>query len=462
MSRTLMLIGLAAGVTALAAGATVIQNLDAPPADAGYEWNAATPWPDRIILTWSQDPATTQSVTWRTDTTVTRPLAEVALATSAPGFVHLASQVQAETETLDARDVDMANVKVNYHSATFTGLIPDTLYAYRVGDGERWTEWFQFRTASAQPEPFAFLYFGDAQNDILSLWSRGIRQAYAQAPDARFIVHAGDLVNRAHADREWGEWFRAGGHIHAMVPSLPAPGNHEYRGLTEQDEEAGGEQLAVFWQPQYTLPLNGAAGLDPETTYFIDYQGVRVVVLNSDQDKQAQAAWLEKVLSDNPQKWTITTHHHPIFSSASDRDNAELRAAWKPIYDRHGVDLVLQGHDHTYARGRTRNVSDGVNLRDDETGVVYVVSVGGRKQYQFKPTRWDNYEAELDRRAENTQLFQVIRVAGDTLIFQAYTATGQLYDAFDLVKQDGRPNRFIDRTPATMTFSHTNTPAYRW
>lgn len=247
------------------------------------------------------------------------------------------------------------------------------------------------------------------------------------------------------------------------MPSLPAPGNHEYRALTEADDEAGGEHLSVFWQPQFTLPANGASQLDPETTYYVDYQDVRIVVLNSDQDKAAQAAWLDGVLADNPQKWTITTHHHPIFSSASDRDNAELRAAWKPLYDRHGVDLVLQGHDHTYARGRTQNSSNGVNVRDDESGTVYVVSVGGRKQYEFKPTRWDGYAADLDRRAENTQLYQVIRVAGDTLSFRAFTATGQLYDAFRLIKQDGRPNRFDDLAPdGAVTFTHANTPPYRW
>lgn len=463
MRKMGLLIGLAA--VALAAGALVMQTgaRTLPESEPGYEWNVARPYPDRIILTWSGDPATTQSVTWRTDTTVARAAAEIALATAAPGFVYDATRVDAKTETLDALAVDMAGIKVNYHSVTFSDLIPDTLYAYRVGDGERWSEWFHFRTASADPEPFAFLYVGDAQNDILSLWSRNVRQAYATAPDVRFIVHAGDLVNRAHADREWGEWFRAGGPIHAMVPSIPAPGNHEYRGYTEEEEEQDIERLSVFWRAQFTLPEHGAQTVDPETNYYVDYQGVRIVVLNSDQERDDQAAWLEQVLSTNPNRWTIATHHRPIFSSASDRDNPELRAAWKPIYDRYGMDLVLQGHDHTYARGRTENVADGVNLRDGETGTVYVVSVSGRKQYDFKPTRWNDYEARLDRRAENTQLFQIIRVAGDTLRFQAYTATGQLYDAFDLVKQEDRPNRFIDRAPMNaVTFDYSNTPPYQW
>jgi hypothetical protein len=42
--------------------------------------HAATPLPDRVVLTWSGDPATTQAVTWRTATSVERGLAQLALA----------------------------------------------------------------------------------------------------------------------------------------------------------------------------------------------------------------------------------------------------------------------------------------------------------------------------------------------------------------------------------------------
>ena len=32
--------------------------------------HAPTPLPDRVVLTWEEDPATTQSVSWRTDTNI--------------------------------------------------------------------------------------------------------------------------------------------------------------------------------------------------------------------------------------------------------------------------------------------------------------------------------------------------------------------------------------------------------
>ena len=437
------------------------------------EWNVATGSPDRVILTWSKDPTSSQSVTWRTDTTVARGVAQIALASPGPGFGLEASTVPAQSHVVDARAVEHAGIVVKYHSVTFTGLLPDTLYAYRVGNGEEWTEWYQFRTASREKKPFAFLYFGDAQNDILPLWSRVIRGAFAEAPDARFMLHAGDLVTDAHSDLQWGEWFRAGSWIHAMVPSMPAPGNHEYEAYTSNADSEDVEHLSVFWRAQFALPTNGPKGQE-ETSYFFDYQGARILVLNPNEQREAQATWVRQVLRENPQPWTIATFHQPIYSSGKDRDNAALRALWKPVFDEEGVDLVLQGHDHTYARGWTAPaVQEGGSAlavsaavaRDHETGPVYVVSVGGRKMYTFKKDRWDKYDAKLDRRAENTQLFQVVRIAGDTLRFQAFTATGQLYDAFDILRdaRGRRPNRFTDRmNPNAPVRTFADGPRYTW
>jgi hypothetical protein len=435
-----------------------------PPPDPGPAWNVATPYPDRVILTWAGDPATTQSITWRTDTTVTTARAQFALASPGPGFGNDAKTIVALSNTLDARHLESSRVVARFHSVTLRDLKSDTVYAYRVGDGARWSEWYHFRTASTTRKPFSFIYVGDAQNDILAYWSRTIRRSFAEAPNARFIMHAGDLVTDAHSDLQWGEWFRAGGWMHAMVPSVPATGNHEYRPYTaaEEAQNPDTEHLAVTWRSQFTLPENGVKGLE-ETNYFIDYQGVRIVALNSTKEQEAQAAWLERVLSTNPQPWTILTFHHPIFSIAKERDNAKLRALWKPVFDKHHVDLVLQGHDHAYARGRTEtattNVGSGVNTRD-LTGTVYTVSVSGPKMYDLKKDLWNKYDATLERRAENTQLYQVLSVAGDTLRYRSYTVMGTLYDSFDLIRGRG-PNRFVEHMrPDAATRTFADGPAY--
>ena len=390
--------------------------------------------PDRIVLTWTDDPATSQAVTWRTAARVDSAVAELTLATPHGGYGKIegmrdsAATILATTQRL-ATDLGEAS----YHSAEFKGLLPETLYAYRVGDGANWSEWFQFRTASRQRKPFKFIYFGDAQNEVKAHWSRVIRQAYKHASDARFIIHAGDLINRHNRDAEWGEWFYAAGWLNGMLPSIPAAGNHEYGA-----DASGARHLSTHWRPQFALPTHGPAGLE-ESVYYVDYQGVRIVVLNTNEMLEEQVAWLDAVLNDSPQRWTVLVFHHPIFSAAAGRDNETLRALWMPIIDRHRVDLVLQGHDHTY--GRTRNVREGLSVRDDDSGTVYVVSVSGPKMYE------SGVHPLMRRVAEDTQLYQIIEVDGDELVYRAYMATGELYDAFNLTKGEGGVNALQEKMP---------------
>lgn len=393
-----------------------------------------SPVPDRIVLTWSADPATTQSVTWRTDVSVKFAFAQIAVADGSPDFTGIADSVDAVTVPLITN-----NNAAHYHSVTFNQLNPDTKYAYRVGNGEYWSEWFHFRTASDQNAPFSFIYFGDAQNNVKSMWSRVIREAYSGLPKVDFILHAGDLINRAANDAEWGEWFYAGGWIYGSTSNIATPGNHEYYSEDAESER----KLSPHWRPGFTLPENGPEGLE-ETVYYIDYQDTRIISLNTqvmfgreeavDQQKQ----WLEEVLQNNPNRWTIVTHHHPIYSTAGGRDNKSIRKALQPLYEQYQVDLVLQGHDHTYGRGH--NVAYGA--QHENQGPIYVVSVSGPKMYDLSFDDW------LDRVGSNTQLYQYIHVNGDNLKYEAYTATGVLYDAFRLTKeQSGKPNEFVDLAP---------------
>lgn len=395
--------------------------------------------PDRVILTWVSDPATSQAVTWRTSTEVTKAWAEIAVAEAGPAFAKVAKPVDATTQALKSNLSEC-----HYHTVKFESLKPSTKYAYRVGDGENFSEWYHFTTASNQTEPFSFIYFGDAQNDLRSMWSRVIREAYSDAPKAKFMIHAGDLVNTAESDGEWGEWFGAGQWLNGMMPSIAVPGNHEMAKLPENKRK-----LSHHWRPQFAQPENGPAGLE-ETCFTIVYQNLLVVGLNSNEEIDVQTAWLDKVLSENKSQWVVCTFHHPIFSTGKDRDNAKLREAWKPVFDKYKVDLVLQGHDHTYGRTgletpliTTGNVATGLNKVDEKTGTVYVVSVSGPKMYSLQN------QPVMKRSAEDTQLYQIIHIDGATLRFEARTAVGEVYDGFTLHKQPGQINQLIEQIPAT-------------
>jgi 3',5'-cyclic AMP phosphodiesterase CpdA len=441
-------------------------------------WHEAGAWPDRIVTTFSADPATTLSVNWRTAGEVTSGRAQIAPALPDARFDQAAITVAAVSETIDLAAVSRAGIRIpvahnaglgsaTYHSVVFQGLEPDMLYAYRVeGADGKWSEWFQTRTAP-RSGPVRFIYLGDAQNGLDSHWPRVIRAAFQTAPDARFILHAGDLVNRGSHDLEWAQWFRAGGFIHGMVPAIPVAGNHEYEqlGLTEADRQRA---LTFLWRPQFSLPLAPGLPADlQETVYDVRYSDdLHIFVLNSNApDYEQQAQWLDAKLAASTARWRIVTQHHPLYSSGRERDNPRLRDALLPVLLRHQVDLMLQGHDHTYARGAIdeppqvpRRAAAGDTKR---LATLFVNSVSGPKQYEFRENGWTDYAptgVNLDRSGENTQFYQVISLDGDTLHYAAYTADGALYDEVRLTK-DAAGNKIMAGESADLppqrSFSNT-------
>lgn len=400
-----------------------------------------SPTPDRIIANLTVDPAHSFAVNWRTDQQVDAGVAELAIATDGPEFLlRDVRKINAVSQKFENQNRKEPLVKATYHSVVIKDLQPNTTYIYRVGNGQEdngyWSEWFQFTTAHTDmEEPFSFIYFGDAQNNVKSLWSRVIRSSFRQFPEVDFMLHAGDLINDRDANLEWGEWFHAGSFIHATVPSIMTPGNHEYRdGI-----------LTSLWRPQFTLPDNGPIDELKETCYAIDYQDMKLISIDAEgfneslAAREAQVKWLDSVLQSNTKKWTTITMHYPIYSTAKGRDNKELREALKPLMDKYGVDLVLQGHDHTYARGYVKNEGKGLTVVKD-AGTIYAVSVSGPKMYESKDQEW------MVRRGEYTQLFQIITVSENSIKYGAYTPIGTLYDAFELVKKNGK-KKLINKVP---------------
>ncbi len=402
----------------------------------------ASPDPDRIFLSFIGDPATSRGVNWRTDASVGEAFAEIAPATANPNFQDAAQRIPADTQVLDL-NVSSVNKQgvVHYHSARFTGLLPDALYAYRVGDGaDNWSEWIQFRTASTVSKPFSFLYFGDAQNDIFSRWSRVIRMAYQVAPDAQFAVHAGDLVNFGHADGEWAEWFAAGSFLHAQLTGVPVCGNHEYRPIDgDKDQE---KIRSIHWRPQFNLPVEPELPVAlHESVYTVEYQNLQIIVLDTNSLLEEQTAYLEKQLQREGFTWRMVTYHHSLYSPLGrSGGNYELMLnEWVPLFNKYGVDVVLQGHDHLYARGHM----DPAKLNTDGNGPVYVTSVSGPKQYKVKPEVMEDLKDSgyaIRSTAEDSQFFQVIHLDDRSLVYECFDATGELYDTFTIKK-----NRFTGK-----------------
>ncbi|WP_373943113.1 fibronectin type III domain-containing protein [Polaribacter sejongensis] len=150
--------------------------------------------PDRVIANLTVDAAHSLAVNWRTDQRVSNGVLEIALATDGPEFLlRNVEKINATSQKFENQNRNEPLVKATYHSAIVHHLKPNTIYVYRVGNGSKdngyWSEWFQYKTANVGNEkPFSFIYFGDAQNNVKSLWSRVIRNSYRQFPQGRFYA----------------------------------------------------------------------------------------------------------------------------------------------------------------------------------------------------------------------------------------------------------------------------------
>jgi len=114
------------------------------------------------------------------------------------------------------------------------------------------------------------------------------------------------------------------------------------------------------------------------------------------------------------------------------RDNPEIRKLWGDIFDKHHVDVALQGHDHAYLR--TYPMKAGNRVESPAEGTIYVVSVSGTKFYEQAPHDYTEFGMT------NTSTYQVldILIFGDKLIYKALDLDGNVLDEFTIEKNNRR------------------------
>ncbi len=393
--------------------------------------NFPTSLPDRIILNPTAQPLNSVAVTWRTSTAVKTGFCEFQQAT--PNRIKTGDNrsIPAKISPMHYVFDNEPTVVANQFSVVLDRLNPGMKYIYRVGSGKSWSEWFTFQVPGEPNENFSFLYFGDPQVSLKSDWPRVVRQAYQKSPDCRFMLYAGDIINKAGHDIEWDDWFKAGSYLFATVPQVLTPGNHDYNQ----------KEIDPHWNGQFSQPMNGPEGLKG-TCFFIDYPNLRLISIDSAADSEleneegsvltSQKAWLDSVLRTNTKNWAILTTHLPFYSTKASRDNIKLRKHFQPILEKYKVDLVLTGHDHSYGRGRASE------NHDIAPSIVYVVSVSGSKQYPVENKPW------MEQKGENVQLFQVITVEENALIYKSFTADGLLFDDFRLERKGNGRKKFYE------------------
>lgn len=406
------------------AGQTLIQ-VDADREEAAkliniFRWTQypATEKPDQIVLTWSDDPKTSQTIQWRTSTKIKKGFVSYAKKADFNRFnPRKPIRVAAVTTKLETPTL-LNDPLVHRHTAVLRNLEPGTTYVYSVGDGSEsgWTELAEFTTAPAGTQPFSFVYMGDAQNG-LDRWGSLVHNAFRSRPDAAFYVMAGDIINRGAERNDWDSFFYNAAGIYDRRTLVPALGNHEYQG--------GSPRLYL---EQFALPHNGPGTIPPECAYSFEYGNALFVVLDSNLSAKAQTQWLEERLSQTKATWKFAVYHHPAYSSGGNRDNLEVRTEWVPLFDKYHVDLALQGHDHAYLR--TYPMKGNQRVADPKTGTIYIISVSGTKHYS--QAKHDYTEFGMT----NVSTYQVLdlQISGNRLIYRAYDTEGKLRDEFVIEK----------------------------
>ncbi len=394
---------------------------------SGRVWKTHQPSgskPDQMVVSFGDDPAHELSFTWRTDPSVKKS----ALRIVTQGDSKSERALQGDAHPIES-DGLLNDPTILRHRVVATGLEPDTTYAYAVGDGspEGWSPTHAVRTAPTKLRDFGFLYLGDAQCG-LERWGELLHVARKHRPDAAFLLLAGDLVDRGNERTNWDHFFLRAAGVFEEIPFMPAVGNHEYL-----------DKGPMIYRGTFDLPRNGPAEIDPNLVYSFEYSDAFVAVLDSNLGiydsglARVQAEWLDRALTQTKATWKFVTFHHPVHASHASRENPELGAAWGPVFDKHHVDLVLQGHDHAYLR--TRPMRDGRPVASTSEGTVYVVSVSGEKFYEQGPRDY------TVKGITNLATYQTIdiQVKEKRLTYRAFDRDGREVDALVIEKGEQPP-----------------------
>lgn len=372
---------------------------------APYDGTAA---PRNVNVTMGQDAATSRQFTWQTEPLTVNTVVELVKKAEFTSFQ--SANVMKITGNSSIYNTNNDGT-MRVHKAEAVGLIPGTEYVYRVGDGEsNVSEQGTFVTSGGESASTKFLFIGDSQADSkagFGLWGNTIEAAFAYMPDAEMLVHAGDMVDKGFEQEQWNWWFDAAQKQLMNTTLVPIIGNHEVMGTN-----GDGDYLAQFNNPQ-----NGAASVKG-TNYSFDIQDTHFVVMNTEHSGAPfteQAEWLDQDLSATDKKWKVIFFHQGPYGSIY--SNEQVQAKWVPVFDKHNVDLVMNGHDHIYLR--TFPMKDGKQVAEGE-GTRYVIGgSSGPKFYALTPRFWQ--EKIYD---EDEQIYTAVEIGKNEITVTARTVDG--------------------------------------
>ncbi|GAA1494384.1 fibronectin type III domain-containing protein [Curtobacterium herbarum] len=315
----------------------------------------------------------------------------------------------ADTSTTDSSTKAIPGITneagyANAH-AVIDGLEPNTTYTYHVGaaDGSAWSTAYTFTTKSFSGD-FDFLFFGDPQigssgfvDDDGAGWADTLQYATTKEKNAELLVSGGDQVENANNEYQWGA-FADSSDVLKRYPWASTIGNHDVGGKSYEQHNQLPNSLKV---PDFYPGGNTATNSGGD--YWYMYKGVLFIDINSNAyaggSDAAHVNYVRDVITrhGDDAKWTALVYHHSIYSPAdhaNDKDNQQRRFDFTRAFSDMGVDIVLQGHDHSYSRSYAIKNGQKANPAEqpgaDEVfagpgGVIYLTanSASGSKYYDL-------------------------------------------------------------------------------
>ncbi len=324
-------------------------------------------------------------------------------------------------ETIDcSNSVELNPSRI--HEVVLKDLNPNTQYFYRVesstpGGKQYKSEPATFRTAVDSDTPYAFAVISDTQGNP-TVSGQIAQLAWEQRPS--FVLHSGDLVSTGSDHNHWLEHFFPGMRpLINHVPFYPVLGNHE--------------QNAEHYYNYVSLP-------SPEYFYTFTYGNCQFFMIDTNQKVEPgseQYEWLKTSLAESNTKWKFVCHHHPPYSS----DENDYGNLWKtnkgtqgdlrarqlvPLYEEHGVDIVWNGHIHSYER--TWRIRKGKAV--ESNAPFYMITGGGGGGLETPaPTR--PFFQNNVRRGHH---YVMVHINGGTLELKSYTLNDRLFDQLQIRK----------------------------
>ncbi|MFZ3567985.1 purple acid phosphatase family protein [Streptomyces sp. BH097] len=432
-SRRRALTGAAAtvGGAALLGGGTATGAYAAPllPARAAARVDGSLVAPFGRHLAFGADPKTQMRVSWQVPFAVENPYLRVG---SKPW--ELSRKIPAEVRALHTPSLSkkLPEVEQHYLHAALDNLQPGTTYYYGVGhdgfdpaDAERLGTLGTFRTAPASPESFVFTAFGDQGVSYDALANDQV--ILGQNPS--FHLHAGDICyadssghgkeSDTYDARVWDQFLAQTETVAKSVPWMVTTGNHDMEAWYSPNGYGG--QSA-----RWSLPDNGPDPKAAPGVYSFTYGSVGVVALDANDVSfeipankgyldGKQTAWLDKRLGElrarEDIEFLVVFFHHCAYSTSTHASDGGVREAWVPLFAKHQVDLVINGHNHVYERTDAikgagngevgKPVPVGASTDPTRDGIVYVTAGGaGKDLYGFGPGVQDSYEGHEDGAAD--------------------------------------------------------------